>query len=65
MVSTEYVHYEGRTRRRLDAIWHLAYGSWPDGYVTSIDGSDRPQSLRTQPAKTLGVFTRGLKESEK
>lgn len=56
-VDTESVYYMFKQYPRRTVIWHLAYGEWPDGYVTSTDGTERPHTLRIQLTKTIGVFT--------
>lgn len=56
-VDGEFVYYMFKQYPRRTVIWHLAFGEWPNGYVTSTDGTERPHTLRTQLTKTIGVFT--------
>lgn len=60
LITANYVWYKGRTRLRLEVIWHLAFGSWPEGHVESSDGTDRPHSLRIVevPEKFKGRFVK-------
>lgn len=65
IVTAPYVTYLGRTVKRLDLVWFLAFGHWPEGYVYSVDETSHPTSLRVRPAKDIGVFKPGLKESQR
>lgn len=59
-VTANYVYYLGRTRLRLEVVWHLAFGEWPNGHVESEDGSGRASSLKIvlMPEKYKGRFVR-------